>query len=545
MRTLPATLALLAATLCGAAWSAPHTALTGVTVIDGRGNPPKPNQTLLLEEDRIAAIYPTGSRPLPDGVTVVALTGKHVIPGLIDSHVHLATAPDQGEDVADNVVNLRHLLHGGVTAVRDMGGDARVLGYLARQTLLDRIDGPDLFYSAIIAGPAFFTDPRTVASSAGFTSGQTPWIRSVTSDSDLPRLLAQAKGAGATGIKIYRNVPKALMAPLVEEAHRQGLKAWSHLYVNPASPVSAAEAGMDGVSHAAYFPGWTDQAYQRWTSQKVFEPAMLERAEVDELLAELKRQGVIIDATLVIFDRLSRTLATPKYINNDLAGVAFVQRAHQAGVRIAAGTDQGISLEDPTPPIHDELVLLVERGGLSPLEAIQAATHHGALLLGREAEFGAIEVGKKANLLVLNADPIEAIHNTRDIGHVLKNGRFIYRGVEQMNLPFSDARALGEQLILSGQIGNLPGTFSVVQGGIKAEMTQALANMDAVLRQHGMSATDVRKCTVMLADIDEWPLANEAYRAYFNQAPLPARSAFATGGLALDARVELECTAER
>lgn len=109
-------------------------------------------------------------------------------------------------------------------------------------------------------------------------------------------------------------------------------------------------------------------------------------------------------------------------------------------------------------------------------------------------------------------------------------------------LPFSEAVAANGLLFVAGQIGNQPGTLQLTPGGIRAEAKQALANMLDVLARHGCSPRDVVKCTVFLADIAEWPVFNEEYRQVF-QAPFPARSALAASGLALGARVEVECIA--
>ena len=110
------------------------------------------------------------------------------------------------------------------------------------------------------------------------------------------------------------------------------------------------------------------------------------------------------------------------------------------------------------------------------------------------------------------------------------------------SLPFSEAVRVGDVLYLSGQIGTAPGTFELVPGGIEAEAAQTLENVQAVLDRHGSSLGEVFKCTVFLADIEEWPAFNEVYRRYFS-APYPARSALAASGLALGARVEVECLA--
>lgn len=111
------------------------------------------------------------------------------------------------------------------------------------------------------------------------------------------------------------------------------------------------------------------------------------------------------------------------------------------------------------------------------------------------------------------------------------------------NLPFSEAVRVGDVVFLSGQMGIVPGTLTLAPGGLKAETRQALENLRAILEAHGLSLEHVVRCTVMLADIAEWPAFNEVYREYF-AAPYPARSAFGVSGLALGGRVELECVAE-
>ena len=110
------------------------------------------------------------------------------------------------------------------------------------------------------------------------------------------------------------------------------------------------------------------------------------------------------------------------------------------------------------------------------------------------------------------------------------------------DLPFSEAVRYGGVLYLAGQIGVEPHTLKLVPGGVRAEARQALANIGAILAAHGRTPPDVIKCTVMLADIAEWPVLNEEWRSFFAK-PYPARSALGASGLALGARVEIECIA--
>lgn len=110
-------------------------------------------------------------------------------------------------------------------------------------------------------------------------------------------------------------------------------------------------------------------------------------------------------------------------------------------------------------------------------------------------------------------------------------------------LPFSEAVRSGDLLFLSGQIGTVPGKLELAAGGIAGESEQTLDNIERVLKRHGAAMSDVIKCTVFLADIKEWPAFNEVYRRHF-KAPFPARSALAASGLAMNARVEVECIAQ-
>ena len=112
------------------------------------------------------------------------------------------------------------------------------------------------------------------------------------------------------------------------------------------------------------------------------------------------------------------------------------------------------------------------------------------------------------------------------------------------SLPFSEAVRVGDVLYLSGQVGVKPGGLELVSGGIRGESTQTMENIRLTLEAHGYAMKDLVKCTVMLADISEWGVFNEVYQTYFS-APFPARSAFGANGLALGARVEVECIAAR
>lgn len=395
----------------------PAVALLHVTVIDGTGAPPKPNQTVVLRAGRIAALYPTGDRAPPSGIQVLDLPGQFVIPGLIDSHVHLATDPSGSDRRPAVERRLRNALHGGVTSVRDMAGDGRALASLARDALVGDIESPAIYYAALMAGPDFFSDPRVIAVSRGVAPGSAPWARAVTAATDWPRAVAEARGTGASAIKVYAAVSAEVLGPLVTEAHRQGLKVWAHAALFPARPSEVVASGVDVVSHASLL-AWEGVPSLPGVNQRV-RPDPVLRPDDPRMLAlfrEMARRGTILDATLFVMGD-----AAPE---RQAWCAAVTHAAWTAGVPISAGTDSiGVGAPGRLPDIHDELRLLVQRAGLTPLAAISAATLNGARAIGIDSVRGTIAVGKAADLVVLSADPTHDISHTRDIVYVYRNGR--------------------------------------------------------------------------------------------------------------------------
>jgi imidazolonepropionase-like amidohydrolase len=401
--------------------SASRVVLVGVTVFDGTGHPVRPNQSVVIQGERIAAIFPAGSHPLLAGATIYNLTGRYLIPGLIDTHVHVATDPSGEDSRVRTERRLRMALLGGVTAVRDMAGDVRALASLQRDALLGEIASPDIYYAALFAGPLFFADPRTHDASRGLIPGQVPWMRAITDTTDIHQAVAEARGTGATAIKLYAALSGALARRVTTEAHAQGLKVWAHAALRPAQPIDVVEAGVDAVSHANLVALAMDSA-RRATALHAppNEPLDIEDAGLDTLLSTLVRRHTIFEPTLLIFADRPPALR--------LAG-AIAGRAHRRGVTIIAGTDTlGMADSDSLilPNLHRELELLVTLAGLSPAEALESATREAAAVLGAQGIRGTIEVGKLADLVVLRADPILEIRNTRSIQLVMKRGR-VYR----------------------------------------------------------------------------------------------------------------------
>ena len=521
-------------------------ALKNVNLVDVDNLKINSGQTLIIENNKIKDIINKKKPKLKKDVISIDMAGKYVIPGLIDTHVHHATVPDTYDNDQITRERLRKLLRGGVTSVRDMGGDNRALASLKRRAEIDQIQSPDIYYSVIIGGKEFFSDPRTVASALGRTPGQVDWMRAVDENTDFDKVMLKAVGTGATGIKIYAKVPANVVGMLETSAKKHGLKVWSHAFVGPARPIELVNAGVETISHAPDLSAHVvDNFYElRRKGEHITSEQKQESFEFDryqDLFAALKQKGTILDSTLTVFDKHQAASGERAELMHDW-GIAFTKLAHEKGIKISVGTDStSDSFNVDYPLVQHEMQLLVEQAGFTPLEALRSATAIGAEVIGIEDTHGNIEEGKVANLVVLNADPSVDVKNLMDIAHVIKNGEFVYLGNDK-RLPFVSARESNGYLWMSGQIGNLPSTFALAGKDVKTQMTQAMKNIGAVLQEHELDYSDIVKCTLMLADIDDWPEANEAYKPFFKT--FPTRSAFATNGLALDAKVEVECLAE-
>lgn len=394
--------------------------LEGATIIDGYATHAPRVASILIEHGRIAQIG--DGLAAPEGATVIDLKGKWIIPGLIDAHVHLTEETKRSEIEK----TLARALRGGITAVRDMAGDDRILVGLARDARLGDIDSPDIIFSALMAGPTFFADPRARASALGATAGETPWMRAVTPRTDLRAAMLEAKGIGATGIKIYANLPASEVARIVAAAHRQGLRVWSHATVFPATPIDAVRAGVDVISHAALL-AWAGvrKVPQTYNHRYDVDYAALDlrSAAFRTLFEAMRKRGTILDATNAVFEPREGGETLPGAEARFRFATAATKMAHEDGVRIDAGTDSLFLPKQALPLLHHEIEILVSRCGFTPAEAIESATRINAEVLGISAEAGTIESGKRANLVVLNADPLLDIRNTSAIYRVVKDGR--------------------------------------------------------------------------------------------------------------------------
>jgi imidazolonepropionase-like amidohydrolase len=401
------------------------TVYTHLTLIDGTGAPAARDMAIVVEGESIKSVLPASAlaaHPVA-GATVVDLTGKFALPGLIDTHQHLGTLPHREAAEAQ----LRRMLYGGITAVRDMAGDARFLADLARSARLAEIPAPEIYFSALMAGPSFFADPRTHASAQGAVPGHVPWLQAITAKSDLPTAVALARGTGASGIKIYADLPASVVRRIVAEAHRQGFPVWSHAMIFPTSPAEAVAAGVDSISHAYLLvyeaTGQKPASYAGSKGLPVDARQLHERADrMAALFAEMNRRGVILDATVHTYFEVDQH-RKPGAPARGPIGATAAAMAHRAGVAISAGTDFTPMAADPYPALQTELETLVRDVGMTPAAALQAATATAARALKADAQMGTVAPGKLANLVIVARNPLDDITALREVVLTLKHGR--------------------------------------------------------------------------------------------------------------------------
>ena len=411
--------------------SPPLEILHGFTLVDGLGGPPVPNAAIAARGTRIVDAGPLEEvlRRVPGAGTAlrVDLGGGWVIPGLIDAHVHLATAPDRDAALAE----LERLLRSGITAVRDMAGDARLLAGLSLESRTGRIVAPDIHFAALVAGPSFFEDPRARSAAEGLAPGTAPWLQAVGPDTDIPLAIARAKGTSATGLKIYADLDDTLVRRLTAEAHRQGMLVWAHATVYPARPLAVVRSGVDVVSHACPV-AWEAMAevpdLYHHPARPGYERVSAGAPVFDALLREMADRGTILDATLAMHSRLEGgpaegagpAPAGPLAVCDRAFVRELVRRAHELGVPIAAGTDFSTPASEP-PALFLELRALVEHAGLTPLDAIEAATRVAAASMGLQERVGTLQSGTALTFVLLDADPTADIGNLLSVREVWKN----------------------------------------------------------------------------------------------------------------------------
>ena len=430
----------------------PAIAITHVTVIDTTGGPVQPDMTVVITGDRITDVGKTGKVAIPKDARVVNATGKFLIPGLWDMHVHWYAAP-----------YLPLFTANGVTGVRVMWG-----------SLLHHQWRAEIEKGSLVG-------PRLVIASSIIDGPKPIWPNStaVGTVDDGREAVRKAKREGADFIKVYSLLPRDVFFAIADEAHRVGLPVDGHV---PQS-VTVSEASGAGMRCIEHLTGVLTECSSKEVELRKPNPAVMDFASEEgraarrranreavetydakkagAFFAKLVRDGTWQCPTLTVLRNIAH-LDDPKITTDprlrympesmrkmwdpandfrfkartaedfEIGRLAFkkqlevVGAMQRAGVGILAGTDVLNPYCFPGFSLHDELELLVG-AGLTPMQALQAATWNPARFLGREKDLGSVAKGKLADLVLLDANPLDAIGNTRRIGAVIANGRLIPR----------------------------------------------------------------------------------------------------------------------
>jgi imidazolonepropionase-like amidohydrolase len=392
-------------------------ALVGGTLIDVTGKAATPNAVVLIEGDRIVAAGPRATTKIPDGAKIVDVTGKFLLPGLWDMHAHLYQSEFGPTYLA-----------AGITTVRDVGNDMEFGTALRDAAKEKRGLGPRMLLAGYIDGK---------------NDGHSFDVQ-VETPEEARAAVQHYKDAGYEQLKIRDNVKLETLKVICAEAHRLGMTVTGHV-PEGMNALQAVEAGMDQLAHLNYVESGFFPKRDRNNPPVTIN---LNAPNVTNALKFFKEHGTVIDPTDAVLELMLRPLNVPiesfepgvtkvpaelkvqinkKGESADMAeGLRMVVDVllkitgalHKAGVPIVAGTDVGV----PGHTLHRELELYV-KAGLTPLEAIQAATIVPARVMKLDGEVGAIEVGKRADLIIVDANPLDNISNIRKLRFVVTQGR--------------------------------------------------------------------------------------------------------------------------
>jgi len=422
-------------------------AFTHVNVIDVAGGPTRTDMTVIVAGQRIVAVGKSAQVRIPKAARVAAAIGKYLIPGLWDMHVHTAF----GDWLPPNEkITLPLFVANGITGVRDMGGDLEILKRWRSAIAAQKLVGPRM----IIAGPMLdgttprFPSSAPVADAAAGRKVVDDLVRSgvdfIKIQSLIPRdgYFAAAAEAKSMHIPFVGHVPDAVRA---SEASNAGQKSIEH-FTGVFEGCSTAE---DELLKGPKGPGRVVATYDPTRATALIELfAKNQTWQVPTLVWE--RGQWLIDETDLSHDPLTKYAPAawkdrtwPMFTKDILADLdtdplpvreRFVKMEldmtiamHRAGVPFMAGTDTAAGVHVfPGFSLHDELGLFV-KAGMTPLEALQTATWNPAKFLGTLSDMGTVEKGKLADLVLLEANPLDDISNTRRIRAVVLAGRYFSR----------------------------------------------------------------------------------------------------------------------
>jgi imidazolonepropionase-like amidohydrolase len=409
--------------------------LVGATLIDGTGDQPKPNAVIIIDGNKIVAV--TNETEYHDQyyyslvnnetarVNILNLTGKYVIPGLFDMHAHVAGVRKNSysQNFSENALEM--LLDHGVTTIRSPAGPTNQSIALKHNVSEGNIEGPEIFTAGVL-----LNGPQIAI----------PFVEKQISTEEQAREEVRLQAAaGVDFVKLYVGLPPNLVKAAIDEAHSQGIRVIGHLYMT--SWTDAANLGIDALTHGVpvnpfLLPSGDRREQFLENGGGPFEHFLwldlvdLNSTEIEEMINALVENDIPVDPTLGIYEAMLKDddidqdgFSDPQ---NHLRWAKVLQLTkimYDKGVQILSGSDIPNFGLVPGASLHNELELLVE-AGIKPLEVIEIATNNGATALGIDETVGTIQPEKQADMIILSANPVENISNTKEIEAVMIDGRF-------------------------------------------------------------------------------------------------------------------------
>jgi len=425
------TTGLLSLCLClfSSLYAQPSLVLRNVTVIDMTGAPAKPGSTVVISGKRIISVGPASAANIPPQANIINAKGKYLIPGLWDAHVHLSKAGEQ---------SLALFIANGVTSVRDMGGDIVPVLQWRKEIAAGKRIGPRIK----TAGPMMETAKNVERMKKEGTVEPVARTRAAVAGAAAAAHVVDSIAAlGADFLKIRTVKDDSTYLAIAAAAQRKGLILTGHAVV---SPQLILQAGQRSIEHFFYPPP------ERRDSQRIrlFRRMAAKEIFIVPTLASVESQFVPLQrAVAIINDSTGKVEQRRKYLSgyiiedwkeqiaerklypfdwNELVPAVLqdLRDMHAAGMPFMAGTDLAIAFVYPGFSLHDELQLMVKKLGLTPMEALAAATIQPARFFHMEDSLGTVEPGKIADLVLLDANPLTDIGSTRKINAVILDGKY-------------------------------------------------------------------------------------------------------------------------
>src|SRR5579859_6203527 len=417
-------------------------AIVHARLIDGLGGPPVEDAAVILQGNKITYAGPAGGAKVPQSAQVLEAKGKTVMPGLADMHVHLTGGWDGiGTDLLGYQRYLNAMLYAGVTTLMDTGNYQPWILQLRQEQAAGRLQAPRIYCVGAMVDSA---DPAWPDLAYALTSRY-----------QIPEFVRRDKAANVDMIKGYSNLSEHMLHWLSEEAGRQGIRVVVDQWERNGSPDVVAS----GISGFAHLPTrkMSDDDIQFAKKHNIF---FITTLVVTESFARTRLNAIsflkepyIADTTppwflaeLTDFANKPQTddekKSTQQNVLEFQEAMRNVKKLHDAGFLLATGTDAPYPGVFQGEGLHHELELLVE-AGWKPLEAIRASTYDAARLMKAENEWGSVQAGRRATLLIVAGNPSEHISDTRKIETVIQDGKILNRAA----LKFDPAKDPGFRVV--------------------------------------------------------------------------------------------------